>query len=114
MQVVALTSHRLLLHPPDLISVSSIILGANVELADEIGHTLLYRSLQSCNGPMKKCFLNSGADISVCDRIGCSAIHHAASSGRGPELQTLLRLGASLITADKAGWTSMHWAARRV
>ncbi len=92
---------------------AAIDLGADVNLTDENGHTLLMDAvIAPRNLENIAVLVRAGAKINARDRIGCTALYWAASACENPAvITTLIELGATIDTRNYRGWTPLMEAA---
>ena len=55
--------------------------GANINLQDELGTTILHVACEHGNMNVVKCLIKNGADVTIADTLGRTAPHLAALNG---------------------------------
>ncbi|KJV74926.1 ankyrin repeat-containing protein 13 [Orientia tsutsugamushi] len=87
--------------------------GANVNLEDEDGNTVLhYATNHFHHKEITEILLNHGANVNAQNNVGDTALHRAAKSGLGPTVLCLLKSGASVHLKGENGNSVLHCAAQ--
>ncbi|KAH7616281.1 putative serine/threonine-protein kinase drkA [Nannochloris sp. 'desiccata'] len=85
--------------------------GANVNVADNEGHTALMEAAKEGYVDCVKLLLKHGADVNYCDNHSCTALMLAVFNGDVNCLEVLVKHGADVNVADNHGNTALNWAA---
>ena len=95
---------------PHMVS-ASLAQGANPQMRNLIGQTLLFLAADGSRDPaIAEQLLARGADPIVRDRFGRTPLHVAAAFGTEAHLRVLLDGGAAIDAYDREGVTPLHVA----
>ena len=87
-------------------------LGADVDLADNIGITPLYAAAQHGHLDTVPCLVNElGADVNLATKAGDTPLHVAALNMHEEIVRFLMRHGADAQAANRAGVTATYFSA---
>lgn len=91
----------------------AVAAGADLNLPDENGNTLLMGAASSGNNELVKFLLSKGADVKAKDQSGETALHYAAWKGNLEMTKTLVEAGADVNAVYRAngGLTPLNCAA---
>ena len=81
--------------------------GANIEEADENGHTSLYIASYFCRIDVVKELLDRGANIEAADKTGRTSLYIASHEGCSTIVRDLLSRGANIEAETNTGETSL-------
>ncbi|KAI1367906.1 hypothetical protein F5Y08DRAFT_326351 [Xylaria arbuscula] len=84
--------------------------GANISVANNLGHTPLQVSLFQRDLKMARILVKSGANISGTDAFGNTALHIAVHANDIELAELLISYGADVLAADNIGRTPLHIA----
>ena len=92
---------------------SEIQKGADVNIADSNGFTLLMFAVSVGFTKATEILIKAGANVNAVDNIQQSAINYGAEKGQDPCISLLINAGADVNNANIAGVTSLVLAARK-
>ena len=84
--------------------------GANVEIRDNNGMTLLHSAARGAKLKIMKCLVSEGANVSCTDKNGKTPLHWTTRGVEEGSTQWLLDNGANINAKDNKGNTSLHAA----
>jgi len=86
--------------------------GADVNITDSIGETLLHKAAARGQLGFAKVIIKHGANVNARDKYKETPLHEAAAKGRLEMVKLLLANGADLYAKTEKNWTALHEAAR--
>jgi len=84
-----------------------IVAGANIDLKDENGETLLMKAIGSGNIVLFKILIETGADVNARNNYGYTALMWAVDSGNREAVFSLLKAGADVNAWDGNGYGAL-------
>jgi ankyrin repeat protein len=85
--------------------------GANVNIANEFGHTPLINAIRSDSLRNVKILCEAGINVNFADKFGYTALHKSAMLGDVESINILMEYKADIHAKDKQGKTALHYAA---
>ena len=96
---------------PNLNLIKDLItMGADLEVQDEYGETILHRCVAHNLIDIIKTLVDAGIDLNEQDEEGYTALYKAITSNEEDIAKTLIEAGADVNISD-SGWTPLHSAA---
>ena len=86
--------------------------GANVNITDSIGETLLHKAAARGQLGFANVIVANGANVNAKDQFNETPLHEAAAKGKLDVVKMLLSNGAKLNARTQKDWTALHSAAR--
>ena len=83
--------------------------GADINVQNDNGETLLHQAVSSCNVELIKFLLESGADCNIKDDCGRTALYYAADA---EIMKTLVNAGGNISVVDENECTLLEWFMR--
>jgi serine/threonine-protein phosphatase 6 regulatory ankyrin repeat subunit B len=106
--------HELDEDEPNLNFIKDLItMGADMEVQDEEGETILHRCVAHNLIDIIDTLINAGIDLNVRDAEGYTALYKAITSNKEDISKTLIQAGADVNISDNmhSGWSALHSAA---